>query len=275
MQAHALEATAIPTSRGPGILAPLLLAEADDAEPPQPLALIGLQFSKCFEGQGVFEGVVTAHDASCGYRIEYEDGDEEDLTLEELLNLPLSDPHTLVGRKLSKHFPGHGRFDGVVASYSEEMLKGIPVGFHVRYADDDTEHMFASELLRLLQPEKTVKRRAQQQQKPPAKRSSRPSPQDAGGSGADHDTAAEALPQLPLSDPHVLVGRALTKEFPGHGWYSGTVVSYAKETGFLVEYEDGDTEDLSPAKLLRLLQQKSEYDQLNKRRKAAPTDCNA
>ena len=263
VQAHALEATAIPTSRGPGILAPLLLAEADDAEPPQPLALIGLQFSKCFDGQGSFVGVVAAYDASCGYRLEYEDGDEEDLTLEELLKLPLSDPHALVGRKLSKHFPGHGRFDGVVASYSEQMLKGVPVGFHVRYTDGDTEHIFAAELLRLLQPEKVGKRRA-----PPKASSSHSAPDAGGGSG---DGAAETLPQLPLTDPQALVGRKLSKEFPGHGWFSGTVVSYAQQTGFLVEYEDGDTEDLSVVKLLQLLRQSGNHGKPSKRSRAAPS----
>ena len=39
-----------------------------------------------------------------------------------------------------------------------------------------------------------------------------------------------------------LVGATIRKNFPGHGTFEGTVVSFADEL-FHVEYEDGDEED--------------------------------
>ena len=41
----------------------------------------------------------------------YEDEDEEHLAFETLAQLPLLHPDALVGRRVSKHFPGFGRFE--------------------------------------------------------------------------------------------------------------------------------------------------------------------
>ena len=66
--------------------------------------------------------------------------------------------------------------------------------------------------------------------------------------------AARSLPQLPLLRPEALVGRRVSKHFPGFGRFAGKVVAQGGELGYSVEYEDGDTEDLSQEDVLRLLQ---------------------
>ena len=76
---------------------------------------------------------VQSYDASCGFRVEYVDGDEEDISMDALLQLPLAAPGAMVGRAVIKHFPGHGRFSGEVTAYMPEH------GFHVQYADGDEE----------------------------------------------------------------------------------------------------------------------------------------
>ena len=48
-----------------------------------------------------------------------------------------------------------------------------------------------------------------------------------------------------------LIGREVRKEFKGFGVFNGVVSSFHRETGFRVEYEDGDHEDLSEASLVR------------------------
>ena len=42
------------------------------------------------------------------------------------------------------------------------------------------------------------------------------------------------------------------KHFPGHGWHSGTVVSFCRPH-FLIRYRDGDTEDLLGHQLAKVL----------------------
>ena len=53
---------------------------------------------------------------------------------------------------------------------------------------------------------------------------------------ADNDQASDTL-----------VGRNVRKNFPGHGMYRGEILSFdAPEQLYLIKYEDGDTEELSP-----------------------------
>ena len=47
------------------------------------------------------------------------------------------------------------------------------------------------------------------------------------------------------------IGRAVQKEFKGHGVFSGRVADFNAQTGYLIEYEDGDAEDLSESHLVR------------------------
>ena len=51
-------------------------------------------------------------------------------------------------------------------------------------------------------------------------------------------------PPGPASDPQLLLGKALRKKF-GRKYFTGTIAKYHKTTGYRVEYEDGDEEDLS------------------------------
>ena len=162
-QAHAVEGMAHKNkggtgaaSGGKGILAPLLFTSHDDLPPPPPNALVGLVFSVHFEGHGYFDGTVMSHDAANGYHLEYTDGDEEDIGVDELLELKLSNAKSLIGRRVSRHFPGHGRFEGEVTAWQEE---GERVGYKLRYDDGDEESEIPMvEVLKLLMPESTNKK---------------------------------------------------------------------------------------------------------------------
>ena len=102
-----------------------------------------------FGSHGVFEGRVHSHSNDLGYHLEYSDGDEEDLGVDELLALPLAEPACLVGRRISRHFPGHGRFEGEVVACND----GAPPGYRLRYDDGDEESEIPlAEVLRLLLP---------------------------------------------------------------------------------------------------------------------------
>ena len=59
-------------------------------------------------------------------------------------HIPAVLPHTSIGRPVSKHFIGHGRFGGVVESYATAE------GFEVVYDDGDREHLDPADLLRIL-----------------------------------------------------------------------------------------------------------------------------
>ena len=131
---------------GKGLLAPLLFREADDLPPPPPAAIVGIEVRRKFGRLGTWTGTVASHCPTNGYHIVYADGDEEDMAAEDLFRLPLVSPHSLVGRRVSKYFAGHGRFDGEVDEYDETQ------GFGVTYVDGDREHLHPDELLRLLQP---------------------------------------------------------------------------------------------------------------------------
>ena len=60
---------------------------------------------------------------------------------------------------------------------------------------------------------------------------------------ADSDQASDTL-----------IGRNVRKNFPGHGMFRGEILSFdAPEQLYLVKYEDGDTEELSPAEVKAIL----------------------
>ena len=48
-----------------------------------------------------------------------------------------------------------------------------------------------------------------------------------------------------------LMGRAVEKEFKGFGTFKGRVTDFHSETGYRVDYEDGDSEDFSEGDLVR------------------------
>lgn len=145
----------LPASRGggggrprAGLLAPHLYVQPDDYPPPPPAALVGLTIARRFGSLGVFEGTVAAHCPVNGYRIEYVDGDEEDLGADDLLSTPLAAPADLVGRRVGRYFIGHGRFEGEVVGCDEARRE-----YTVRYDDGDAEDQLPlAEVLRLLLP---------------------------------------------------------------------------------------------------------------------------
>ena len=47
-----------------------------------------------------------------------------------------------------------------------------------------------------------------------------------------------------------LIGRGVVKDFKGLGAFKGRVTDFHRDTGFRVEYEDGDTEDLTESALV-------------------------
>ena len=59
-------------------------------------------------------------------------------------------------------------------------------------------------------------------------------------------------PKGPASDPHKLLRKRVRKQF-GRRWFMGTVVNYHPTTGYRIQYEDDDEEDLSPEKTEELL----------------------
>ena len=67
-------------------------------------------------------------------------------------------------------------------------------------------------------------------------------------------SAAAVTVDRPCSQAHVaatfLIGRAVAKDFKGQGTFNGRVTDFHRDTGFRVEYEDGDTEDLTEGDLV-------------------------
>ena len=86
-----------------------------------------------------------------GYHLVYSDGDDEDVGAEDLLALPLAQPASLVGRRVAKHFPGHGRHEGEIREWVSDCDAGV--GYTVAYDDGDAESQLPlAEVLRLLLP---------------------------------------------------------------------------------------------------------------------------
>ena len=151
-QAHVLEAPAARATKGGaqggrGILAPWLFTDPADWPPPPAASILGLRVRKRFGTHGTFVGTVSGHCPVNGYRVTYTDGDEEDLAAADLFALPLAEPSALVGRRLAKHFAGHGRFEGTVSGLDGGR------GYAVTYDDGDAEYLAPTELLHLLLPE--------------------------------------------------------------------------------------------------------------------------
>ena len=57
------------------------------------------------------------------------------------------------------------------------------------------------------------------------------------------DEVDRAVP--PARDPTDMLGEVVLKHFEGHGTFMGTIVEYDQHTGFRLQYDDGDTEDVS------------------------------
>ena len=57
----------------------------------------------------------------------------------------------------------------------------------------------------------------------------------------------------PARDPVGMLGEVVLKHFEGHGMFMGTIVEYDQHTGFRLQYDDGDTEDMSLRDLRALM----------------------
>jgi hypothetical protein len=152
-QMHAIAAPPSKVGRGganggKGLLAPLLFVEAGDTPPPPAASLIGMRVRRRFP-MGEYVGTVDSYDPTNGYHLEYSDGDEEDMDVDDLLALPLEAPAALVGRRVTKHFPGHGRFEGSVTACDDPEAQT----FTILYDDGDGESRLPlAEVYRLLLP---------------------------------------------------------------------------------------------------------------------------
>ena len=65
------------------------------------------------------------------------------------------------------------------------------------------------------------------------------------------DEVDKAVP--PARNPVDMLGECVLKHFDGHGTFMGTIVEYDQHTGFRVQFDDGDTEDLSLRDLRALM----------------------
>ena len=125
----------------------------------------------------------------------------------------------VLGRTVRKSFPPFGTFVGTVVGFDSPF-------YSVVYSDGDQEEMTLEDLQSLLL--------------------SPPSSVD--------DTAGHAVACSRLSDAANFVGRFVEKEFPGHGFFKGRVVSeLPAEDLFSIVYEDGDREDVSREELIKVL----------------------
>ncbi|KAL1499084.1 hypothetical protein AB1Y20_013598 [Prymnesium parvum] len=57
----------------------------------------------------------------------------------------------------------------------------------------------------------------------------------------------------PARKPAEMLGETVLKHFEGHGTFMGTIVEYDEATGFRLQYDDGDTEDVTLRDLRALL----------------------
>ena len=65
------------------------------------------------------------------------------------------------------------------------------------------------------------------------------------------DDVDRAVP--PMRRPVDMLGECILKYFDGHGIFMGTIVEYDEFTGFRLQYDDGDTEDVSLRDLRTLM----------------------
>ena len=65
------------------------------------------------------------------------------------------------------------------------------------------------------------------------------------------DEVDKAVPAA--RNPTDMLGEVVLKYFEGHGIFMGTIVEYDQHTGFRVQYDDGDTEDVSLRDLRALM----------------------
>ena len=49
----------------------------------------------------------------------------------------------------------------------------------------------------------------------------------------------------PVRKPSEILGEVVFKQFKGHGTFLATVIEFDQQTGFRLQYDDGDTEDVS------------------------------
>jgi hypothetical protein len=57
----------------------------------------------------------------------------------------------------------------------------------------------------------------------------------------------------PVRRPSDMLGEVVFKQFKGHGTFIGTIMEYDQQTGFRLQYDDGDTEDVGWADLRTMM----------------------
>jgi pyruvate/2-oxoglutarate dehydrogenase complex dihydrolipoamide acyltransferase (E2) component len=65
------------------------------------------------------------------------------------------------------------------------------------------------------------------------------------------DEVERAVP--PVRRPADMLGEVVFKQFKGHGTFIGTIMEYDQQTGFRLQYDDGDTEDVGWADLRTMM----------------------
>ena len=140
---------------------------------------------------------------------------------------PIS-PYTLIGQRIRKRFPGHGWFMGKVVSYnSKSSRRDLPT----RKGKIKTTAPTTTTATSMEEPEDYY--------------------QVQYADGDSEDLTLDEL--LKVLIPNDCVGITIIKNFQGHGWFVGTVISYDKDAKlYKVQYSDGDMEELSYNQLVKI-----------------------
>jgi len=144
----------------------------------------------------------------------------------------------LIGKTVRKHFQGFGWYYGTVFSYDTE--NGL---YLIQYEDGDKEELDKNATKKI-----TLETKLLSPHKVEAKSMSAnivtPNSKDRFLSKTLHQGPFELLP----------IGTSVRKYFKNHGWYNGTIVSYDEYYElYLVQYEDGDKEELREDQVKKIL----------------------
>jgi hypothetical protein len=182
-----------------------------------------------------------------------------------------------IGQQVCKKF-NDGWYTGTVISHDIILTEaidsldgsnggGAPLKYLIRYEDDDLEHLSHEEVRRILPTKRTLSLAAARLQKDynehertdsgmgiagflalsPADRFEYSVGQDACVDSEEKSRADSENNDTTETEPKFQIGQEVCREFTT-GWYSGNVRNYRlDEDGqfiYLIEYEDGDREEL-------------------------------